>query len=176
MPLTKNEKEGLVDEYAEMLSRSKALIFTTYRGLGNKDMTKLRRDIRDASGTYRVTKLSLLKLALEKAGLPVPEEDLTGLPIAVGFCFEEVPGVAKALTDFADESELLEIRGGLMGDVYMTGKQLEAIAELPPLDDLRSQLIGMLDAPAANLVGVVQAGVAQVINVVNAYADSGEAA
>jgi large subunit ribosomal protein L10 len=45
------------------------------------------------------------------------------------------------------------------------------MAELPPLDVLRAQLIGMISGPARNLAGVVAGGVRQVVNVLNAYAD-----
>jgi large subunit ribosomal protein L10 len=108
--------------------------------------------------------------ALESAGYTVPPE-LKGMPLAVGFCFGDVPAVAKALTGIAKDSDVLNIRGGLMGQSYVSAAEVKAIADLPPLEVLRAQLIGVLDAPAANLVGVVQAGVAQVINVINAYAE-----
>jgi large subunit ribosomal protein L10 len=175
LPLTKERKQDLVAEYGDMINRSKAIIFTEYRGLSNKEMTQVRRDVRDANGAYRVAKLSLLKLALEEIGYPVPEY-LSGLPLAVGFCFDEIPAVAKALTGFAQESELLEIRGGLMGQKILTQKQIRALADLPPLDVVRSQLLGLFDAPAAHLIGVAQAGLAQLVGVFNAYASQGEGA
>jgi len=176
LPLTRERKEDLVAEYADLLENSKAVIFTGYRGLNNKDLTQLRRNVLEARGVYRVAKLTLLQIALEQTGYPVPEEVLSGEPVAVGFCLEEIPSVAKALTDFADDHDLVEIFGGLMPERELSVKEIEALADLPPLDVLRAQLIGLLDAPASNLVGVLQAGVAQVINVVNAYAESGESA
>ena len=176
MPLTRERKEDLVAEYTDLLKNSRAVIFSGYRGLNNKDLTRLRRNVMDARGIYRVAKLTLLQIALEQAGYPVPEQLLSGEPVAVGFCLEEIPAVAKAITEFADENELVEVLGGLMPERELSAAEIEALADLPPLDTLRAQIIGMLDAPAANLVGVLQAGVAQVINVVNAYAESGEGA
>lgn len=176
MPLTRERKENLVAEYADLLQNSRAVIFTGYRGLANKDLTQLRRNVTDARGVYRVAKLTLLQIALEGAGYPVPEQLLSGEPVAVGFCLEEIPSVAKAITEFADEHELVEIFGGLMPERELSAAEIKVLAKLPPLDTLRAQIIGMLDAPAANLVGVLQAGVAQVINVINAYAESGEGA
>ena len=176
MPLTRERKQDLVAEYADLLENSKAVIFTGYRGLNNKDLTQLRRNVLEARGIYRVAKLTLLQIALEQAGYPVPEQVLSGEPVAVGFCLEEIPSVAKALTEFADDHDLVEIFGGLTPERELSVTEIEALADLPPLDVLRAQLIGLLDAPASNLVGVLQAGVAQVINVVNAYAESGESA
>jgi large subunit ribosomal protein L10 len=173
LALTRKRKEELVAEYADMLGQSRALIFTEYRGLNNTEMTRLRRAVREANGTYRVVKLTLLKRALEDGGYAVPEY-LSDTPVAIGFCFDEVPGVAKALTDYAGESDFLMIQGGLMGRDLLSARQIESIANLPPLEVLRAQILGLFDAPAANLVGVVQAGVAQVINVLNAYVEQGE--
>jgi large subunit ribosomal protein L10 len=175
LPLSRESKEALVEEYADLLERSNAIIFTEYRGLNNPEMTRLRRAVREADGVYQVTKLTLLQLALEKIGYPVPEDMLTGKPIAVGFCLDEVPAVAKAIVDFAeDETEDLVLHGGMLGQDFLTAAQIEALAELPPLDVLRSQLIGLLDAPASQLVGVIQAGVSQIVNVLNAYTQQEE--
>jgi large subunit ribosomal protein L10 len=173
LAITKERKEELVAQYADLLDRSRAIIFTEYRGLSNVELTKLRRAIREAGGVYHVTKLSLLKRAMEDAGYPFPDY-LDGAPFALGFCFDEVPSVAKALTEYAEDVEEFVIRGGLMEGQPLTFAQIEKLSDMPPLEVLRAQLLGLLDAPAANLVGVVQAAVGQVVNVLNAYVDKGE--
>ncbi len=171
MALTKERKEELVNEYADLLNRSTGLIFTEYRGMPNKDLMALRRKVREANGAYHVTKLTLLKVALEQNGYPVPE-GLEGTPIGVTFCLDEVPAVAKALRDYARDyakgANLFHIRGGVMGDLVMDVHQVEAIADLPPLEVLRSQILGLIDAPASSLVGVIQSGVSQIVNVLQA--------
>lgn len=174
MPLTRERKEELIEEYVDLLSRSRAIVFADYRGMTNKQMNQVRNAVRDANGVFVVTKLTLLQIALERAGYEVPETALDGYPLAVGFALEEVPGVAKALADFADDTDVMELHGALLGNRLVSAAQVEAIAELPPLETLRAQLIGLLDAPSSQLVGVLQAGVAQVINVINAYAEQGE--
>jgi large subunit ribosomal protein L10 len=58
-----------------------------------------------------------------------------------------------------------------MSDRILSSEEVVAMAELPPLDVLRAQLIGMISGPARNLAGVVAGGVRQVVNVLNAYAD-----
>lgn len=170
MALTKERKEELVSEYTDLLSRSKGLIFTEYRGMPNKELMKLRRAVRDANAAYHVTKLTLLKKAMEMQGLQVPE-GLEGTPIGVTFCLDDVPTVAKALRDYAKGGDLFKIRGGVMGDLVMNVDQVQAIADLPSIDVLRSQILGLLDAPAASLVGVIQAGVSSVVNVLHAYTE-----
>jgi len=174
LALSRERKEELVAEYVSLLGRSKGIIFTEYRGLSNAELSKLRRSVRQANGVYHVIKTTLLKLAMEQAGYPPLPDDLLGRPIALGFCLDEVPAVAKAITDYAKDSELLAVRGGLIGEHFVSGEQVTAIAELPPLEVLQAQLLGLLEAPASQLVGVLQAGVAQVVNVIHAYVEQGE--
>jgi large subunit ribosomal protein L10 len=45
------------------------------------------------------------------------------------------------------------------------------LANLPSLDVLRAQLLGLINAPASQLAGVVAGGVRQLVNVFNAYAE-----
>jgi len=175
LALSKERKEELITEYTDLLERSRAVIFTEYRGLDNRTLTDVRRKVREANGAFQVTKLTLLKIALQNAGFPMPE-NLSGAPIAIGFCLDEIPSVAKALTEFAKNQEMFSVRGGLMFEQVLTAQQIESLADLPPLDVLRAQIIGLLDAPASNLVGVIQAGTAQIVNVLQAYVDQGEAA
>jgi large subunit ribosomal protein L10 len=158
-----------------MLSQSQGLILTEFRGATDKQLKDVRKVVREANGAYRITKTRLLIRAMESAGYPIPAE-LKGTPLAVGFCFGDVPAVAKALSDFAKDSEVVRIRGGLMGQSFIGPEEVKAIASLPPLEVLQSQLLGLLDAPASSLVGVLQAGMSQVVNVISAYADKEQGA
>lgn len=175
MAISKERKEELVAQYADMLNRSQGLILTEFRGVTDKELKAVRKVVREANGSYRITKTRLLIRALESAGYAVPAE-IRGMPLAVGFCFGDVPAVAKALTDITKNSEVLSIRGGLMGQSFIGPDEVREIADLPPMEVLQAQLLGLLDAPASGLVGVVQAGMAQVINVINAYAEKDQAA
>lgn len=168
MALKKARKTELVDQYVDLLRESKGIVLTEYRGLSNKQLTKLRRTIREANGAYHVTKVTLLRKALEETGYQLPD-DLGGAPIGVGFALSDMPTLAKALRDFAKSEELFSVRGGVMGASVMNTAQVEALADLPSLDVLQSQILGLLDSPAANLVGVIQAGMSQVVNVIEAY-------
>jgi large subunit ribosomal protein L10 len=175
LALSRERKEEIVAQYGEMIQQSQAMILTEYRGLVDKELKAVRKAVREADGAYRVTKVTLLKRALEAHGYNLPAE-LEGAPIAIGFCYADIPSVAKALNNYAKSSDLMVIRGGLMGDRFLSEEEVKAIASLPPFDVLRAQLIGLLDAPAANLVGVIQAGVSQVVNVLHAYTEKAEGA
>jgi large subunit ribosomal protein L10 len=173
LAISKKRKEELVAQYTQLLEGCQAFIVTDYRGLSNSDMIRLRRKVRQANGAYHVTKVTLLKRAMEAVGLPFPEKAFEG-PVALGFCFDDVPGVAKVLTDTAEETDFLIIRGGLLGDRFLTPRDIQSLAKLPTLDVLFAQILGLISTPAANLAGVVSAGTAQVVNVLYAYTQQGD--
>ena len=174
MAITKERKDELVQIYAELIQKSEGMILIEYRGLNMKGMDPLRGKVRDAAGELHVVKNTLAVKALEAAGRTAPG-DLFAQSTAIGFAFSDVPAVAKALTTFAKDSEFVKVKGGLLGDKLLTAKDVEALAELPPLPVVRAQLLGLLHAPASRLTGAIAGSVRQVVNVVKAYADKAEA-
>lgn len=169
MAITKQKKEELVAEYAELLNQSEAIFLTEYTGLDVKQMQQLRADVRKVEGAYRVTKNTLLLRALEKSGKPVPTDLMTG-QLATGFAMQEVPSLAKLLIDFAKDEENFAIKGGILGDELLTAEQIEELAKLPTLEELRATIIGLIQAPARNVASTVAGGVRQVVNLLDAYA------
>jgi large subunit ribosomal protein L10 len=174
LAITKERKDELVRIYAELIQKSEGMILVEYRGLNMKGMDPLRGKVRDAAGELHVVKNTLALKALEAAGRSAPA-DLFSQTTAVGFAFSDVPAVAKALTTYAKDSEFVKVKGGLLGDKLLTAKDVEALAELPPLPVVRAQLLGLLQAPASRITGAIASSVRQVVNVVKAYADKAEA-
>ena len=170
MAISKQRKAELVEQYVEQLQQSQGIILTDYRGLGVNDMSAIRRTMRPIGGKFQVIKNRLLKLALREAGMSLPEEWLIG-PTAIGFCRDEVPPVAKALTDAAKNLEALRIKGGLLGMSVIEAEQVHVIADLPPREMLLAQVLGTINAPASRVAGVVASGIRQVLGVLQAYVD-----
>ena len=89
----------------------------------------------------------------------------------VGIAYAENPGTAaKVATEFAKANDRFKIIGGFMGETVVDQKGVEALSKLPTLDEVRAQLIGLLNAPATKVAGVLQAPAGQLARVFNAYA------
>jgi large subunit ribosomal protein L10 len=141
-------------------------------------LEELRAEVRNVDGAFHITKNSLLRLALERTGRPIPEELFLG-QTAAGFALGELPAMAKALVEFSEDVEPFSLKGGLMNGTLLSAEAIESLAKLPSLDELRAQIIGLVNAPAQNVTSAVANGVRQLINVLNAYAtqeEAGEAA
>jgi large subunit ribosomal protein L10 len=174
LAITRQKKEELVKKYIENIDQSTAIFLTEYKGLSVNEMTELRHKLNEAQSYYVVVKNTLAIRALNEIGINGSEGLFEG-PVGISFCFGDPPPVAKALVEFAKSKNEFSIKAGFLGQTSLTVEGVEALAELPPLEVVRAQLLGVISAPATQLAGVVASGVRQVINVVKAYADSEEA-
>jgi large subunit ribosomal protein L10 len=152
------------------MKKSRALILAEYKGLTMAELDALRSRMRVTGGEFHVIKNTLGKLAFREAGLNIPEQYLEG-STAIGFAFEDAPGVAKMFSEYARTSEFLKIKGGFLGTEVMSPEQVKALADLPPLPVLRARLLGVIQAPAARLARTIAEPARQIAAVFKAYAD-----
>lgn len=186
MAISKQRKQELVEQYLEMLGRSKGLIVTEYRGLTKKQLDDLRARLREKNAGLTVTKNTLFKIALGQMGLAAPEDLLKG-PVATIFVYDDLSTTVKTVLEYAKENELFIAKGGIIGSSQVSGADLGPLSELPPLEVLRAQLVGtltmplqsflgLLEEPGRQFVGVIKAATEGVVNVLAAYSQKQEAA
>src|SRR5437764_2226958 len=149
-------KVAVVDEVRERLSSADAAILTEYRGLNVSEIARLRRSLREAGGSYRIYKNTLVRLAVRELGLEEIEAMLLG-PTAIAFVDGDAASVAKSLRDFARTNPALVIKGGVLGETILSAEDATALAELPSRDQLLSQLAGAMAAPLQQMAGLLKA-------------------
>lgn len=175
MAITKEKKREIVADYVERMSGSQAIILTDYRGLTVANITELRIRLREVGGGFQVVKNTLFDRALQDAGISMPEEQLEG-PIAVGYCFEEAPPVAKALMEFAKESATLKIHGAILGNQFLDVEGVRSLAALPAREVLLAQLVGAVQGPMSGLVTTITAPMRELVQVLQARSDQSQEA
>jgi large subunit ribosomal protein L10 len=173
LAISKERRQEVKAVYVDLLNQSNAIILTEFSELSVQKMEQLRDEVLKADGRFHVTKNSLLGIALEETGQPVPEALLQG-PTATGFVFGAVTSVAKTFVDYAKAEEKFSIKGGILDKHILSAADVEALASLPSLDQLRAQIIGLINGPSQGIVSALANGVRQVINVVDAYAKQEE--
>ena len=93
---------------------------------------------------------------------------LTG-PLAIVFGFDDVVKPAKALREHIRATgSVLKIKGGILGDRFLTAAEVDALASMPPKDVLIAQFIGQLKAPIQGLHNVLSAPIRELVNVLHA--------
>lgn len=168
--MPREDKIEVVRELREDIERSNALLLTDYRGLTVKEISALRRSLREAGAEYKVVKNSLFELAAESmadSGLP----QLLEGPTAVAFVRNDPVLSAKVIADFMREHKTLSIKGGFVEGQLYTADQIQALSKVPPRDVLVAQLLGSIQLPISNLVGTLQGLVSSLVYTLQAVAD-----
>jgi len=118
---------------------------------------------------FTVVKNTLTRRAAEAAGT---EGLLTLLDGPSAIAFLEADGdmvaAAKALADSARETNVLEIRGGILQGRTMTADEVESLAKLPPAEVLRGQVLGAIVAPLTALAGLLNAPLQNLVGLIDA--------
>lgn len=164
-----------VAKIAEQLEGVSAMWVVDYRGLTVKEAEALRRAVREADAKMAVYKNTLVRLALQNAGMPDMGETLTG-PSAFIFATGDPVASAKALKDFAAKNKNLVIKGGMMDGVAYDAAQVEAIASLPSREELIAKLLGTISNPMVKMVRVCNGPMEAFARAVSAIADQKSAA
>ncbi len=169
----KQEKAALVNNLSTLLKSSKGIYFTDYRGLNVKDITELRKRLRETNTVYRVTKNSILKRALEQTGMTEISHLVEG-PTAIAITTDEPIQPIKILAHFRKEHKLPIIKGGVAEGKFINEKEIEEIAKIPSKQELLSMIVGNLNAPITGLVWTLRGILAQLIYTLNSLINKKE--
>ena len=147
--MDRNQKTDLVKTLRNTFEDSASVVVVHYLGLTVAESTELRNKMRNDDCYFKVTKNKLTRLALKDTKYQHMEEMFSG-PTAIGSSKDPVMA-AKVLVNFAKENEKLVIIGGGLEEKPLTKNDVEALAKLPSLNDLRGKLVGLLQAPASKI-------------------------
>jgi large subunit ribosomal protein L10 len=167
--MQKAQKQKVVADLAERLKNTESLIVADYRGLTMPQIDNLRGELLKHGARFQVVKNTLTRRAAEEAGAEALPALLEG-PSAIAFL--EADGdpvaVAKAIGAAARETRLLEVRGGVLEGRPITAADIENLAKLPPLEQLRGQVLGAITAPLYTIVGLFTAPLNNLVGLIDA--------
>ena len=170
--MKREHKEQVVDELTQRLKAAETLLVADYRGLTMPQIDELRTRLLESGARFTVVKNTLTRRAAEAAGADALLALLDG-PSAIAFLEADgdMVAAAKALADSARETNVLEIRGGIMQGRAVTAAEVESLAKLPPEDVLRGQVLGAIVAPLTTLAGLLNAPLQNLVGLIDARID-----
>lgn len=164
------EKARQIDELVEHFERAQLVVVANYRGLTVAQLQQLRGSLRESNAEFTVAKNTLTRIASERVGVEIAPEHLEG-PTALMFAYDDIVAPAKALSDFVKSSRVLELKTGVMEGHALSSSEIEALASLPPREELLAKLVGMLASPMSRVVGVLGGPSRSIAYVLNARAE-----
>jgi large subunit ribosomal protein L10 len=167
--MNRTEKEQLVEELHEELKAAPHLVLVDFTGLSVPAATEFRRKVRAAGSKYRVVKNRLALRAAKDTPLEKLDAHLKGTT-GIAWTGEDPVIMAKALADFAKEFPALKFKAGVIsGEDVLDSQGVKALSAMPTLPELRSSLLGLLQAPATKLVRLLGTPATQMAQVLQAH-------
>lgn len=153
----RQEKQYLLEEMKDSLDSSEMMILLSYQKFDVNQTASFRKDIAQTGGSMLVVKKRVFMKAAEQAGIQLNHDDMEG-HIGVVFSGAETVATTKAVCKFCkSNNEVIKIVGGHFQKQLCKAADFEKIATLPNLDQMRSTLLGVFEAPMANLLATVEA-------------------
>lgn len=151
-------RQGKVENVADLrdrLTTAGAVLLAEYQGLTVADLNRLRQELREVRGEYRVAKNRLVRLVI----IDTPFVMLSGLlkgqnGLVLGF--GDPVALVRVVTRYAREHGKFVIKGGVAEGSFIPPEKLEEVARIPSREVLLVRLLGLIQAPATQLLRTIQ--------------------
>ncbi len=165
------EKATIVEDIKKRIDASPFLLVTEYTGLKVDEFAELRVRLAAVGAECHVVKNTMLRIAAGQAGLPDFSGHLAG-QTAVVTGERDICATAKIIKTFAAEFKRPTVKVGVLDNALLDAAQVQVLADLPPLDTLRAQLLGLLTTPATSLARLLKEPGASLARVLKAKLDA----
>lgn len=159
-------KAAAIVELRERLVGAQSAVLTDYRGLSVADMTELRSLLRKSAVEYRVTKNTLVRLALKETGLTGLDAYLAG-PTAIAISQTDPVAPSKVLAGWAKGRPTFTIKGGAVEGRICGPAEIAALGELPSREVLLGRMASAFQGPIRSVASVLVAPIRGLVTVLD---------
>jgi large subunit ribosomal protein L10 len=165
-------KQFLVDEVERHLRKSDFVYLANFNRVTVSDVGTLRDKLAAEKAEFHVVKNSVLRVAAKRLNLPSLDAWLTG-PTAIIVGGNNAAGVAKVIRAFFADGSKGGVKVGVVSNKTYEPEQVKVLSELPSIEVLRAQLLGLLTSPARSFLFVLNGVPAGLLNVLQARSKQG---
>jgi large subunit ribosomal protein L10 len=166
--MPKQEKVERVAELTQRIEGSDALLLTEYRGLTVSEITELRRSLGEGGTKFQVVKNTLMRRAVNDAGVAELESLLEG-PSAVAFVEGDPVAAAKSVVDAAKKYPTLVLKGGFMDGKMLSADDAKALAALESREVMLSKIAGLMKSEMSKAAALFVGAQSKFLSVLEAY-------
>lgn len=164
------QKEQQISFIKDVVQKSECLILAGIEGLNASQVAELRKNLHKENIGFKVIKNKLAKIAIKDTEASVLDSDFAG-STAVAWSESDPVTPAKILVKFEKEFEKLQLKSAFNCNKRLNFEQIKALSSLPSLDELRAQMLGLFNAPAAKLLAQINAPASNIVGILQAKID-----
>lgn len=144
-------KQQFVSDLADKVKNSACGVIVDYKGINVADDTVMRKELREAGVEYFVVKNTLLKRAVDIAGLDGLDPYLEGTT-ALALSKEDIIIAPKLLYKQVEASKgTFSIKTGFVDGKVISADEVTEYAKLPDKDTLLAKMLFVLQSPMQKL-------------------------
>jgi large subunit ribosomal protein L10 len=150
----KPEKQKDMEALRDQLAKAQNVFLTGFEKLTVAQDFELRKTIRGAGASYKVIKNRIGEKAAE--GIPAGDllKDLKGM-CSIAYTSGDPVALAKALTVYAKANPSFTFKAGMVEGRVVDVTGIQALASLPPKEEIYAKLLYLIQAPAQRLVSAI---------------------
>lgn len=152
--ITREQKEQTINKIKDHIERSDAVFLTNLIGIPSVDSVNIRRKVSDTKGNVIVARNTFFRIAAKGTHLEKALGNLKGTN-AVAFSFENPPALAKVIYEAKKDFELVDFKGGFLGDKELSVEEITSLAKLPSREELLGTLLATFMAPISAFARVM---------------------
>jgi large subunit ribosomal protein L10 len=169
--MPKQVKVDAVAGLKDRIGKASALYFIDFTKLAANDFNVLRRKLGESKVTVRVVKNRLALRALTESGVPADIEKLLIGPTSLVFAGDDPVAPARTIREQMRKMAALKVKGAYLDQVLYPADRFDFIAALPTKNELRGQVVGVLEGPIWGLVMSLDGLLSELVWVLDAVKD-----
>ncbi len=150
------KKQAVVAEIKENLNNAVSVVLVNARGLTVAKDSELRKKLRESGIFYKVYKNTMLKFAIKDSKFEPLIEYLNG-PTAVAISYDDATASARIMNKEMRDEENFQFKAAVIDGVFYDTNGVNAIANIPPREELLAKLLGSFKSPMASFARVIKA-------------------
>ena len=154
MALTREEKTVQLKDIQEKLGKASSVIFTHYIGMNVRDVSELRKKLKEVGAEMKVAKKTLMKIAAKEKSLPELPDALMDGPVACIFSYADPLTGAQVAFKFGKDHPQVTFLGGIFEGKLLSQADAKALAQIPSRLVLLAIFAGMVRSPLQTFAGM----------------------
>jgi large subunit ribosomal protein L10 len=152
----RKEKQLLFDEIEQNVSSAQGIIVTKYAQINPELSWSFRQELQKTGANFEVVKKRIFHKVSNEQKIDIPLEQMEG-HIGIIYAGKDTIETTKAVFNFSkDNNNILEVVAGYFDQTVYGPSEMETISKMPSENEIKSQIIGLLETVPSQIVTIIQ--------------------